>query len=171
MVTKGLTKKQRAGFVLPRLKRFSKTRIRELLIQHQLLVDKQIARSGSGQGLDRFETFYVAEYNPFVKPFRLTKRIEFRKDPKTGKLVKTGFFFQVVYKDPKTGRNLPSPLREYTNTVMGKIEKAKGFTVNIEEAQHLKEHLTHKLQEKHIQSLRAFIKAKIQQRVIVREKI
>ena len=159
MVIKGLTKKQRAGFVLPRLKIFSKAKIKALEIQHERIVNEQLRLHGS-ERLDRFETYYLAEYNAFTKPFRLTKRIEFRKDKRTGKLIRTGFFYQIVYKDPKTGRNLPSPLRDYLNMVMRKIDEADKFTIRGEEAQHLKEHLQHKLQEKHITSLRNYIKAK-----------
>ena len=169
MVTKGLTKRQKAGFILPRLKKFSIARIKFLEIQHANIVSQQIARHSS-ERLDKFETYYLSEYNPFSKPFRLTRRIERRKDPRTGRIISTGFFYQIVYKDPKTGRNLSSPLRDYINMVNRKVDEASKFTVVGEEAQHLKEHLQHKLQEKHITSLRNYIKVKTGQVIEVKEK-
>ena len=109
---------------------------------------------GQEPWIDYFERYYVAEYNSFSKPFRLTRRI---KEFKAGKKIE--YSYQVVYKTP-SGKNAPSPLRAYLVEVNRKIDDAFKYGIRGSTNQHLKDHLKYKLYKKHTDSLRAYIRSK-----------
>ena len=151
LVTKGLTKKQREGQILERI-RFSKDQIKQYEKEHTKLKDEILDDCYIGQDpwIDYFERYYIAEYNAFTKPFILTKRI---KEYREGK--KIIYDYQVVYKTAK-GRNAPSPLRAYLEQINKKIDDA---FVHSPFDTHLKKHLAYKLYKKHTDDLRAYVNA------------
>ena len=154
MVTKGLTKKQLELGIEPRVTKLTKRREISLNIQHKSF-EKSIPDDcyyESEPWIDYFETYYLAEYNSFSKPFRATRRILRFEAGK--KIVYT---YQIVYKTP-SGRNAPSPVRDYLKSVNKKIDDAFGSQPKY--ISHLKEHLAYLVQEKHVKSLRAYVKAR-----------
>jgi hypothetical protein len=152
MVTKGLTKRQREEGVLSRI-RFSKAQIKQFNNEHkkfegEILDDCYI---GDEPWIDYFETYYLAEYSSFSKPFVLSRRI---KEFRAGKQII--YNYQVVYKT-NNGRNAPSPVRQYLREVHQKIDEAFGGRAI---GTHLERHLDYKIFEKHRKSLQEYVRAK-----------
>ena len=156
MVTRGLTAKQLQFGLSPRLIQLTKKNRKMLGIEHRKFEEETLddCYIENEPWIDYFETYYLAEYNSFSKPFVVTKRIEFRTIE--GRKRKTGFFYQIVYKEK--GKNAPSPVRAYVTDVNKKIDEAFGGKQPL--IVHLKKHLEFKIQEKHVESLRNYIKAK-----------
>jgi hypothetical protein len=155
MVTKGLTKKQREFGVQPRI-RFTKGQIKMFEKEHRKLVEEDLRKyeypDEDDVLLEKFETYYLGEYNSFSKPFILTRRI---KEFQAGK--KIIYDYQVVYKTAK-GRNAPSPVRAYIQEVHQKIRDMGGANESVKS--HLEKHLDYAIYKKHTDSLKAYIKSK-----------